>query len=162
MTQFLKWVPIETVADKVQNFSNSVTQDITLKLGIFFLYLWYYIVFEAQKIQAITDFYAIIVLNVQCISIRGIKITVATTSEMEINALWNTLHTYCYGIHSKHDIPYSANGNNCGSYRGSPILVMSATWGFRGQLHTVVIKKSPVHQMTVQYTDLSRSFVIIS
>jgi len=30
MTQFLKWVPIETVADKVRNFSNEVSYKISL------------------------------------------------------------------------------------------------------------------------------------
>jgi len=50
MTKFLKWVPIETVADKVQNFSNKVSYKISLwnwqKL-LFLLHLWYYIVFGA-------------------------------------------------------------------------------------------------------------------
>lgn len=56
--------------------------------------MWYYTVFGAQKIQAKTDLYEIIVLNVHCISVTGIKTTVATINEMEINALWNAYAAY--------------------------------------------------------------------
>jgi hypothetical protein len=147
MTQFLKWVPIETVADKVQNFSNKILK---LAKKIFLLHLWYYIVFGAQKIQATADVYKTTVLNVNCISIRGSKTTAAITNDREINALRNMLQTYCYGIHSIHGISYGATGNNCGSYRVSPILVI-----------TIIIKKTLSDKLyCIQY--LPRSFVIIS